>query len=193
MPRIQTNSLAAHRDWRRSQLIDAAAEIALESGGDSITVAAVAQRAGLSRTSVYEYFSSSADLVADLVIEELDSLAHDLKIAVSGETEPYKAIEVWIFNSLLYIADGRHLLAKALNAAELPRDRSRDIGSAHRALLAPLSESLEKIGISDLPQCLALLQSITDVATKRIENGADAESEINKTIAFCIAGIRSLI
>jgi hypothetical protein len=40
---------------------------------------------------------------------------------------------------------------------------------------------------------LALLQSITDVATKRIESGAEAESEITKTIAFCTAGIRSLI
>lgn len=193
MPRIQTESLAAHRDWRRSQLIDAAAAIALESGGESISVAAVAQRAGLSRTSVYEYFSSSADLVADLVIDELESFAHDLKVSVSDEADPYKCIEIWIENSLIYIADGRHLLAKALNAVELPRDRSGDIGSAHRALLAPLSNSLQQIGVTDIAQCLALLQSITDVATKRIENGSDAEREIAKTIAFCTAGIRSLI
>jgi AcrR family transcriptional regulator len=193
MPRIQTESLAAHRDWRRSQLIDAAAAIALESGGDSITVAAVAQRAGLSRTSVYEYFASSADLVADLVIDELESFAHDLKLAVSDEVDPYKSIEIWISSSLIYIADGRHLLAKALNAVELPRGRSGDIGAAHRALLAPLTNCLQQIGVTDIPQCLALLQSITDVATKRIESGAEAESEITKTIAFCTAGIRSLI
>ena len=31
MPRIQTNSLAAHRDWRRNQLIEAAAAIAQDS------------------------------------------------------------------------------------------------------------------------------------------------------------------
>jgi AcrR family transcriptional regulator len=193
MPRIQTDSLAAHRDWRRSQLIDAAASIALESGGQSITVAAVAQRAGLSRTSVYEYFASSADLVADLVVDELASFAHDLKVAIADETDPYKAIEIWISTSLLYIADGRHLLAKALNAVELPRERSADIGAAHRALLAPLTANLRQIGVTDIPQALALLQSITDVATKRIESGADAEGEISKTIAFCLAGICSLI
>jgi DNA-binding transcriptional regulator YbjK len=54
MPRITTTDLASHRDWRRSQLIEAAAALALESGGAAITVAAVASRAGLSRTSVYE-------------------------------------------------------------------------------------------------------------------------------------------
>ncbi|KGA13644.1 hypothetical protein GM51_19190 [freshwater metagenome] len=193
MPRIQTDSLAAHRDWRRNQLIEAAAAIALESGGDTITVAAVAQRAGLSRTSVYEYFASSADLVADLVIDELASFAHDLKAAVADETDPFKSIEIWISASLIYIADGRHLLAKALNAVELPRERSADIGAAHRTLLAPLTASLAQIGVADIPQALALLQSITDVATKRIEGGADAEGEISKTIAFCLAGIRSLI
>ncbi len=44
MPRIKTPTLADHRDWRRSQLIEAAAAIALESGGAAVTVAAVAQR-----------------------------------------------------------------------------------------------------------------------------------------------------
>ena len=192
MPRIQTQDLASHRDWRRSQLIEAAAAIALESGGESITVAAVAQRAGLSRTSVYEYFSSSADLVADLVIDELKSFAGALESSISNQVDPYQSIEIWISNSLLYIADGRHLLAKALNAVEIPRERSADIGAAHRQLLAPLTQSLKSIGITDINQCLSLIQSITDVATKRIESGADAESEISRTIAFCIAGIRSL-
>jgi AcrR family transcriptional regulator len=69
MPKIETQTLSQHRDWRRSQLIDAAAAIALESGGEAVTVAAVAARAGLSRTSVYEYFASSADLAADLIID----------------------------------------------------------------------------------------------------------------------------
>jgi len=38
MPRIETETLAQHRDWRRNQLIEAAASIALESGGDAVTV-----------------------------------------------------------------------------------------------------------------------------------------------------------
>ena len=192
MPRIETDSLAQHRDWRRNQLIEAAAAIALESGGDAITVAAVAQRAGLSRTSVYEYFASSSDLIADLVIDELDTFAHVLTKAIGDARDPYAALELWIATSLNYVADGRHLLAKALNAAHLPRERSAAIGSAHRSLLAPLTHNLKEIGVEDIAQALTLLQSATDVATKRIENGNDAEREILKTTAFCIAGIRAL-
>lgn len=193
MPRIETDSLAQHRDWRRSQLIEAAAAIALESGAQSITVAAVAQRAGLSRTSVYEYFASSADLAADLVIDELDTFAATLTDAISVIAEPEAAIQEWIKASLTYIADGRHLLAKALNTVDFPNDRKGAIGAAHRALLAPLAANLSALGITDLHQALSLIQSVTDAATKRIESGSDAESEISSTSAFCIAGIRSLI
>ena len=192
MPKIETQTLSQHRDWRRSQLIEAAAAIALESGGAAITVAAVASRAGLSRTSVYEYFASSADLAADLVIDELNSFAEELKkISASGKT-PAEAIVLWIEGSLQYIADGRHLLAKALNAIDLPRNRSAAIGMAHGALLAPLRSKLEELGISDINFALTLIQSTTDGASRRIESGDDAEIVIKSTREFCIAGLTAL-
>lgn len=192
MPKIETQTLSQHRDWRRSQLIEAAAAIALESGGAAVTVAAVAARAGLSRTSVYEYFASSADLAADLVIDELNSFAQELKgISAAGQS-PIEAIDLWIEGSLQYIADGRHLLAKALNAIDLPRNRSAAIGMAHGALLAPLRSKLEELGISDINFALSLIQSTTDGASRRIESGGDAELIIKTTREFCIAGLTAL-
>ena len=96
MPRINTMNLVQQREWRRSQLISAAAAIALESGSEAITVAAVAQRAGLARTSVYEYFGSSAELVADLIIEELSAFTDILVAAVEPANLPEEAIANWI-------------------------------------------------------------------------------------------------
>jgi AcrR family transcriptional regulator len=193
MPRINTSNLVEQREWRRSQLISAAAAIALESGSEAITVAAVAQRAGLARTSVYEYFGSSAELVADLIIEELNAFTDILVAAVEPAEIPEAAIANWINSALQYIADGRHLLAKALSATSLPVNRSAEIGAAHRALLAPLSLALTEIGVRDLNYALSMIQSLTDAATKRIENGNSADAEISKTTAFCIAGLRTLI
>jgi AcrR family transcriptional regulator len=193
MPKINTSNLVNQREWRRSQLISAAAAIALESGSEAITVSAVAQRAGLARTSVYEYFGSSAELVADLIIEELSAFTDILVTAVSPASVPEEAIAYWIDSALQYIADGRHLLAKALSATSLPINRSAEIGAAHRALLAPLNIALTEIGVRDLNYALSMIQSLTDAATKRIENGNSAEVEISKTTAFCIAGLRTLI
>jgi AcrR family transcriptional regulator len=192
MPHIETRTLAQHRDWRRAQLIDSAAAIAIESGSAAVTISAVAQRAGLSRTSVYEYFSSSSDLVADLVIDELKNFASVLQTAVGESTDPEACIRLWVSAALQYIDDGRHLLAKALNATALPKERAAVIGSAHRALLAPLHTALTEIGVKDISQALAFIQAITDVAAKRIEAGHDADAEIVSATAFCISGLASL-
>jgi AcrR family transcriptional regulator len=192
VPRIQTETLAEQREWRRSQLIDAAASIALELGGQAITVAAVAQRAGLSRTSVYEYFASSADLVADLVIEELDGFTNYLADEVGQCSEPRQSLEAWIRGALTYSADGRHLLAKALNSTALPDERVHQIRTAHRALLVPLINSLEALKVVDVNRALEFIQAVTNVSTKRIEAGQDAKGEIDYAIAFCTNGLASI-
>jgi AcrR family transcriptional regulator len=155
-------------------------------------VAAVAQRAGLSRTSVYEYFSSSADLVADLVLEEINDFAQYLQVATSHSIQPTSNICAWIEGALLYIADGRHLLAKALNASALPQERVAAIGAAHRALLAPLVTQLTALGVKDTQRALLFIQAITDVSTKRIESGNNADTEIKSAQAFCIAGLATI-
>jgi AcrR family transcriptional regulator len=191
MPRIETETLAEHRDWRRSQLIDAAASIAMESGGAAITVAAVAQRAGLSRTSVYEYFGSGSELVADLVIDELGSFAETLNAAVADCKDAQCVVTCWVKGALTYIADGRHLLAKALNATAMPQSRSQQIGMAHRALMAPLVKAVTDLGIKDAHRALSFIQAITDASTKRIESGHDAEEEIAYATTFCINGLSS--
>ena len=189
MPRIETETLAQHRDWRRNQLIEAAASIALESGGAAVTVAAVAQRAGLSRTSVYEYFGSGSELVADLVIDELGTFAATLNTAVSECSDPQCVVSCWIKGALEYIADGRHLLAKALNATSMPQSRTQQIGMAHRALMAPLVQAVEQLGVKDTHRALSFIQAITDASTKRIESGHDAEGEIAYATSFCINGL----
>jgi len=189
MPRIETETLAEHRDWRRNQLIEAAASIAMESGGAAITVAAVAQRAGLSRTSVYEYFGSGSELVADLVIDELGSFAQILNTAVVDCTDAQCVVTCWVKGALTYIADGRHLLAKALNASAMPQSRTQQIGMAHRALMAPLVRAVTDLGIKDAHRALSFIQAITDASTKRIESGHDAEEEIAYATTFCINGL----
>ena len=45
---------------------------------------------------------------------------------------------------------------------------------------------------TDFQQAMAFVQAITDVATKRIEAGHDAEAEIKSATAFCINGLASI-
>ncbi len=192
MPKIQAQTVALHRELRRQQLIDAAMELALANGAESITVAAVAAKAGLARSSIYEYFASSADLVADLVLEELDYYTGRLAQAISGATDPYTRIELWITESLRYVADGRHMLVKSLNTINTPTSRKEEILMGHRRMMAPLQDSLIEVGISNVRAAAALLASVTDAASIRIDAGNEAELEIQSAVTFALAGLRAL-
>ena len=191
-PRIVEATIGEQRAMRQKQIIDAAMSLALESGAPSITVAAVAKRAGISRSLVYEYFSSSADLITDLVLEELDYYKERLTNAVQGVKDPYTYIELWISEALQYVADGRHLLVKSLNSVAAPDFRKEEISQGHRNLMATIVDPLRMIEIADLGLAVSYLQSAIDAAAKRIDAGNEAAPEIQNAQLFAIAGLRAL-
>jgi AcrR family transcriptional regulator len=191
-PKIQAATVVEQRQMRQRQLIDAALSIALESGAANITVAAVAKRAGLARSSMYEYFSSSADLIADLVIEELALYQKRLAQAVNGTEDPYQHIELWIAEALQYVVDGRHMLIKSLNAAAIPEFRRDEISQGHRNLMTTISAPLQEIGLTDIRGAMSYLQNTIEAASVRIESGSDSEIEIRSAQIYAIAGLRAL-
>ena len=192
MPKISAPSIVEHRELRRQQLISAALELALGEGAEAVTVAAVAKKAGLARSSIYEYFASSADLIADLILEELDYYSNRLAVAIVDATDPFEKIEHWIAEGLRYVADGRHMLVKSLNTISTPEFRKEEIAMGHRKMIAPLRQALVETGIKDPAAAAAFLSSVTDAASIRIDAGNDAELEIQRASTFALAGLRAL-
>lgn len=189
MPKIAAPTVAEHRALRRTQLIEAAASLALEVGGANVTMAAIARRAGLSRTAVYEYFGSSADVLAELILDELAIWADTLTDLVEHEPDAETKVRVWIRGALGYVADGQHELVKALSAVSMPMERVPQIQAAHRRLVDPLISALGQMGLADPVATALLVNSAVESATRRIERGLPAESEIALAETFAIAGV----
>jgi AcrR family transcriptional regulator len=192
MPKIQANTLVEHRTMRREALLEAAVSIALESGGQAVTMGEVAKRAGLSRSSVYEYFESSADLIADLILDELDIWAKTLSAAVDGEPDPALRVIAWIDCAFGYISAGQHHLARSLGAVSLPLARIPAVRQAHMRLVQPLIDALESGSVPNPTACAMYVNGAVDAATRRIDAGCDVDSEIAMTRAFVLAGVREL-
>jgi len=191
-PRIQEANIVEQRKMRQRQLMDAALSLAIEGGIDSVTVSAVAKKAGLSRSSIYEYFSSSADLIADLIMEEMAYYNQRLLKAVNEVEDPYKYIELWIAEALQYVVDGRHLLVKSLNSVSTPNFRKSDIAQGHKQLMATITKPLSNIGLDDLALGLTYLQNTIDAASVRIESGNNSELEILYAQKYAVAGLQAL-
>lgn len=192
MPKIQASTLVEHRAMRREALLAAAVSIALEGGGGAVTMAEVAKRAGLSRSSVYEYFESSADLIADLILDELNILATFLLTAVDRESEPAARVIAWIDSVFGYISAGQHRLARELGAVSLPLARVPAVRQAHLRLIQPLIDALESGAVPNATACAMYVNGAIDAATRRIDAGCDADAEIEMTRVFVLAGVREL-
>jgi AcrR family transcriptional regulator len=191
-PKLVGNSLTHNRELRRQQLVSAALSLALESGVNSVTVTSVARKAKLSRTSVYEYFSSSADLITDLIVEEMDLYANRLAKAISPTDEPIEQVRLWISEALAYIADGRHMLAKSLSTITTPDFRKDEVTLGHKKIMATIIGPMSQIKFTDLSLALSLLNSSIDAAAVNLDSGKDKGLTIKQVTDYVIAGLQAL-
>jgi AcrR family transcriptional regulator len=191
-PKITAPTLVEQRSITQQKLIAAALEIAMSAGSESITVTEVARRAGFSRSVFYQYFSSADDLIADLLIEELNSMNSHLISSVSAIEDPIEYLSTWIRESLKYVADGRHLLAKSLNATQIPAFRKSEFEQAHMQLIHAMARPIKNLGISDTSGALFYIRKALEAATVRIESGGHPDLEISNAIIFITAGISAL-
>ena len=189
MPKIAANTVAENRDLRESAILSAAHTIAREQGLSHVTFSAIAKKAGIARTTVYAYFDSSADLIADVLIDELFEMNELLSHRVQSASSPREGVLAWISASLEYVNDGRHELLKSAAGVELPPVRRSQMQQLHRAMIAPLMQALAALKVED-PQTVAMqISGVVDVSVKRLANGGDLTKEIAATSAFVLNGL----
>jgi AcrR family transcriptional regulator len=188
MPKISAGTIAEHREARRDGLLAAAAQLMQE--GKTFTVAQVAQEVGLSRSAVYEYYGSAADLIADVLVDEMALWVDEITPAVNAIAEPMGRIAAWVTGVLEYVEQGRHALVKSAGSVDLPPARRAQVQGMHRELIAPLSEALTELSVLDVRQMSSFIWGVTDAAIKRIENqGAKALAEADAVMAFIDHGL----
>lgn len=89
MPSLWADTLDAHRELVMSRLLDAFADLQAERGLDGVTLAAVAERAGLARSAVYNYVSDKHDLLFAHAERVISHFVDDLRAAATtGDTVP---------------------------------------------------------------------------------------------------------
>jgi len=189
MPRIVGQTVAENRDLRQTALLNAAAEIAHEQGLSAVTVGAVAERAGIARSSVYSYFSSGADMIADILVDELITMATQLREATAPATTEEEAIDLWMRAALRYVIEGRHAFVRAASNADLPPTRKAQVNGLHHAMAVPLLRALQHRGEVESMRLAQQINAVVEVCVRRIEHGSDVETEIAAAKQFIYLGL----
>ncbi len=96
MPKIIGASLADHRELTRQHLFDALDQLMAERPVDSLTMSEIAQRAGVGRTAVYNYFADKESLLLADMSHTVTQFADTLADALAGEDDVIERLCVYI-------------------------------------------------------------------------------------------------
>ncbi|GDX32126.1 hypothetical protein LBMAG15_10600 [Actinomycetes bacterium] len=192
MPRIMAPTLAENRDQRRAALLAAGHELVRAGGPRALTMAGVATRAGLSRPAVYEYFDSTQDLLAAVLLDEMRRWSGDVVDHLAAESTPETKIARYVEVSLGLIADGRHEIIAVMSETSLPKLVRQQINELHATLAAPLTQAVAALGIADTDQAVRLIQGVVEAAARRLLPGSDPKSQVQASTAFVLGGLRAL-
>lgn len=140
MPRISAATVADHRANQHAALLEAAREILVSEGVHALTPAAVGARIGLARSSVYRYFSSTADILAQLVEDAFPRWSARLRAAIAptGPDASLPArIRAYGRAALDFVGSPDYALIPALQAIGLPGECRVRVDELHGELIAP--------------------------------------------------------
>lgn len=189
MPKISAPTVAEHRAMKERQVVGAAIELLTTEGPSAVTPGAVAQRAGLARTSVYEYARSGPDLVA-LAVEELfveASAALTTALEAAGP-HPDNRLEAIIRASLEGAAD-KHAPNQSVDLASLPVEQRERLAQLHRDLMEPLSRAIAATGAVNVDSLTALSWGAINGIVPLIEHGMPVVEAVRVAVAYVRAGV----
>ncbi|MFG3494590.1 TetR/AcrR family transcriptional regulator [Streptomyces sp. NPDC047928] len=184
--------MAEHRTMQRGALLDAARSLLSEGGTEALTFPALAERTGLARSSVYEYFRSRAAVVEELCAVDFPVWAAEVEAAMQGADTPEGKVEAYVRRQLELVGDRRHRAVVAISASELDDGAREKIRAAHGGLVAMIVDALGQFGLEQPRLTAMLLQGVVDAAVRRIELGAaeDPAAIADTAVAMALHGVR---
>lgn len=176
---------------QRAALLDAARSLLSEGGTEALTFPALAERTGLARSSVYEYFRSRAAVVEELCEVDFPVWAAEVSASMSAADGPEAKVEAYVRRQLALVGDRRHRAVVAISASELDAGAREKIRLA-RGLVAMIVEALAEMGHEQPRMAAMLLQGVVDAAVRRIELGAAEEPAVitEAAVGMALRGVR---
>ncbi len=107
MPRITESTLGEHRRRVETALLDAWGELMRERGLDGLSLALVAERAGIARNTVYGYFPDKHQLLLAYLDREVTRFMEQLTEAIDATVGTEERLRVLVQEMLRYFAGNR--------------------------------------------------------------------------------------
>ncbi len=173
MPKIDAPTVVEHHALKRAEIVEAAVALLGAEGAGAVTPAAVASRAGLARSSVYQYYPSTGALIAAAVEEMFRRAVATLDRAVAGAHTPQERLTAYLDASFDEALAGHQPLV-ALSDLAMPRDCLVRVIDLHARLVDPLVRSLAELGVADPAGTAGLVNGVVSAGAAQVGRGEPA-------------------
>ncbi len=139
------------RESSRNEILDAALELFATNGFHATSISQIAEKAGISKGLMYNYFKSKDDLLRTIIDDGFQKLG-ELMAVVNTETDPRKALEKIIRLSLQNLKNNPEywkLYMSIVLQSTSQKDVKKHIASFRDSAVMGLSELLKAMGQKD--------------------------------------------
>ncbi|QEW04259.1 TetR/AcrR family transcriptional regulator [Microbacterium lushaniae] len=173
MPKISAPTVAEHRAAQRAALVRAGETLLAESGLGGVSPRSVCERAGMSRSSFYDYFPSLDDLLVAIAIDAIERWDAEIDEALVRVEPGLDELRAFVDATMAMTADGKHAIAGALREADLSPSRFDDLMALHDALMRPLVRVLGHLNVPNPPTAAVLAQGVLGAGIQLVSHGTD--------------------
>lgn len=161
----------------------------LEGGLAAVSARSVTEKAGLARSSFYDYFPSRDDLLVAIAIDEMERWDQEIEAALAGIAPGREQLRAFVRQTMSMTADGKHELANMLRAADLSPSRFDDVMALHDAIMRPLVTVLSDLGVANPRRMSALAQGVLASGMQLVEHGVSPEDAADDVFGLLVHGL----
>ncbi|QIG45480.1 TetR/AcrR family transcriptional regulator [Nocardioides anomalus] len=165
-------------DRRRTALLESLDHHLRESSLDSVNIADISRRAGVTRSAFYFYFENKAAAVAALMAEMYDESAV-AATALDGDGTPAENIEAMV-RALFSTWDKHEHLFRASLDARATSATVRELWDADRESFVPVVAAFieaQRPGVADATALASVLLELNDRMLERLALGGPLDRE----------------
>ena len=168
---------------RRRQLLDVAKHLLETIGADELTLAVLAERAGVSKPIAYDHFESRSGLLIALLDDTSQYYAADAEAKITRAPQPIQAIADIVATAYVQCSldagPALLMLAAAVEANSEARDAGRAVQRDHAASFQRAFETvLDDQGEQRAPLYKALVAAANSICDDRHQNKISTEQAV---------------
>ncbi len=148
-------------------------DVLVSAGLAAFSPTSVSERAGIARSSFYDYFPTKDALLVAIAIDAMGRWDAEMKQALRGVQPGHAELKAFVDATMLMTAEGKHAIAGVVREAEFSPSSFDDLMVLHDALLRPVVRVLADLGMDTSHTSVMLVHGVLGAGVQLVTHGVD--------------------